>query len=118
MAKVALIVYESLDNFVEKKSYWKEYIAFYENYWGQTTSPCGVWFGKEYEICREALSSHLEIDEQEIEDCFFMKDKESRNYICPLDSKTNMHLLSSENYIPLDWFTLFKDEERKFFYTH
>ncbi|HSE83291.1 MAG TPA: hypothetical protein VLB01_01935, partial [Thermodesulfobacteriota bacterium] len=28
------------------------------------------------------------------------------------------HILGSENYIPTEWFLLFKDEERKFFYTH
>ncbi len=116
MAGSLLIVYEPLDMFVEKKSYWDDYVAFYENYWGGPTSPFGVWFGQEYETFRKALSEHLGINEEEIEDCFFMKDKEGY-YITPLGSRAKSYILSSENYIPLEWFLLFKDEEREFFYT-
>jgi hypothetical protein len=116
MAQSLLIVYEPLDLFVEKKSYWDDYVTFYEKYWGGPTSPFGVWFGQEYDTFRKALSEHLGIDEGEIEDCFFMKDKKGY-YITPLGSKAKSYILSSENYIPLEWFVLFKDEERDFFYT-
>jgi hypothetical protein len=116
MAESLLIVYEPLDMFVEKKSYWDDYVTFYEKYWGGPTSPFGVWFGREYETFMEALSKHLGIDEEEIEHCFFMKDK-GGYYITPLGSKANSYILSSENYIPLEWFVLFRDEEREFFYT-
>jgi hypothetical protein len=117
VAQSFLIVYEPLDGFVEKRGYWNNYITFYENYWGGPTSPYGVWFGKEYEVFREALSNYLEIDDPEIEDCFFMKDRDGRYYISPFISKINPYILSSENIIPTDWFIIFKDDERKFFYT-
>ncbi len=116
MAQGALIVYEPLDCFSEKRGYWNEYIAFYEKYWGGPTSPYGVWFGKEYEVFREALSNYLGVDDQEIEDCFFMKDKDGIYYVSPLN-RVKTYLLYSENYIPLEWFILFKDDERQFFYT-
>jgi hypothetical protein len=118
MATSMLIVYEPLDRFGQRRSYWNKYITFYEQYWGGPTSPYGVWFGKEYEIFRKALSKHLGIDEGEIEDCFFMKDNESKYYISLRSSIINTYILYQENYIPLHWFILFKDEERKFFYTH
>ncbi len=117
MAQSLLVVYEPFDSFVEKKGYWNNYITFYEKYWGGPTSPYGVWFGREYEVFREALSNYLGIDDQEIEDCFFMKDKDGRYYISPLTPQINPYLLYSENYIPLDWFILFNDDEREFFYT-
>ncbi len=47
-----------------------------------------------------------------------MKDKEGRYYISPLDSEINAYLLYAENHIPLHWFILFNDEERKFLYSH
>jgi hypothetical protein len=116
MAQSLLIVYEPLDLFAEKKSYWNNYVTFYEKYWGGPTSPFGVWFGQEYDTFRKALSEHLGIDEGEIEDCFFMKDNKGY-HITPLGSKAKSYILSSQNYIPLEWFALFKDEEREFFYT-
>jgi hypothetical protein len=117
MATSSLIVYQPLDTFREKREYWNNYVIFYENYWGGPTSPYGVWFGKEYENFRDALSKHLEIDEEDIEDCFFMKDKEGRYYISPFSSETDSYILYSENYIPLYWFILFEDKERESFYT-
>lgn len=45
-----------------------------------------------------------------------MKDKEGY-YITPLGSRTKSYILSSENYIPIEWFIPFGDEEREFFYT-
>ncbi len=116
MAHSLLIVYEPLDMFIEKRDYWRDYITFYEKYWGGPTSPFGVWFGQEYKTFRRALSEHLDIDEEDIEDCFFMKDKEGY-YITPLGSRTKSYILSSENYIPIEWFIPFGDEEREFFYT-
>jgi len=116
MAISSILVYEPIDSFGDKSSYWKEYCEFYEQYWGGPTSPLGVWFGNEYEAFRNALSSHLDIEKKEIEDCYFMKDKDGKYYISPMFSKTNSS--HSENIIPLDWFLLFNEDERKSLYTH
>jgi hypothetical protein len=117
MARGSLIVYEPLDVFGEKRGYWNNYASFYEEYWGGPTSPYGVWFGQEYENFRNAISTYMEIDEEDIEDCFFMKDKESGYYIAPFVSVEKPYILHSENHIPLHWFIPFKDEEREYFYT-
>jgi len=117
MALSSLIVYEPLDNFTQNRNYWVEYVTFYEQYWGGPTSPYGVWFGTEYENFRRALSNHLEIEEEKIEDCFSMKDKTGEYYIAPFSYGTSPHILNSENHIPFDWFLLFKDDEREYFYT-
>ena len=116
MARSTLIVYEPIHSFRDKSSYWLEYAKFYENYWGGPTSPLGVWFGNEYRAFQQALANHLGVDEREIEDCFFMKDSSGEYYIAPASSKAN--ILSSENIIPLDWFMLFTEEERKTLFTH
>ncbi len=116
MARSTLIVYEPIDSFRDKGSYWLEYTKFYENYWGGPTSPLGVWFGNEYRAFQQSLASHLGIDEQEIEDCYFMKDAHNDYYVAPASSKAN--ILSSENIIPLDWFMLFAEDERKTLFTH
>lgn len=116
MAISSILVYEPIDNFSDKSSYWKEYCHFYEQYWGGPTSPYGIWFGNEYEAFRNALSSHLDIEKEEIEDCYFMKDKDGKYYISPVFSKTNS--AHSENIIPLDWFLLFSEDDRKSLYTH
>lgn len=116
MARSTLIVYEPIDSFRDRSSYWLEYAKFYENYWGGPTSPLGVWFGNEYKVFQKALSDHLGVEEREIEDCFFMKDDNGSYYIAPASSKAN--ILSSENIIPLDWFMLFIEEERKTLFTH
>lgn|GEM_PF-499626 len=116
MATSTLIIYEPIDSFRDKSSYWLEYAKFYENYWGGPTSPLGVWFGNEYRAFQQALANHLGIDEQEIEDCFFMKDDQHKYYVAPVSSKAN--ILSSENIIPLDWFMLFAEDERKALFTH
>lgn len=118
MASSTLIVYEPVENFGDKSDYWSSYIDFYEKYWGGPTSPFGVWFGNEYETFRKAISSNLDIEEEEIEDCFFMKDEAGRYYIAPLGSKGRSHIFVSENIIPLQWFVLFRGEERKILYTH
>jgi hypothetical protein len=118
MANSTLIVYEPVENFGDKSDYWFSYIDFYEKYWGGPTSPFGVWFGNEYESFRKAISSNLDIEEEDIEDCFFMKDESGRYYIAPLGSKGQSHSFVAENIIPLHWFVLFRGEERKILYTH
>jgi len=116
MATSSILIYEPIDSFRDKSNYWKEYAYFYEQYWGGPTSPLGIWFGNEYEAFRNALSSHLGLDKEEIEDCYFMKDKDGKYYIAPMYSKSNSS--HSENIIPVDWFILFREDERKSLYTH
>ncbi len=118
MANSTLILYEPVENFGDKSDYWNSYIDFYEKYWGGPTSPFGVWFGSEYENFRTAISSNLDIPEEEIEDCFFMKDKDGRYYIAPFGSRGQSHIFVSENIIPLHWFAMFREDERKILYTH
>ena len=118
MANSNLIFYLPIENFGVKSDYWCAYADFYEKYWGGPTPPFGVWFGNEYQEFRKALSSNLEIEDELIEDCFFLKDKNNKYYIAPLGSKEGAYLLYSENNIPLHWFMLFKEEERKNLYTH
>ncbi len=118
MANSTLIVYEPVENFGDKTDYWVSYVDFYEKYWGGPTSPFGVWFGNEYENFRKAISSNLDMEEEDIEDCFFMKDESGRYYIAPLGSKGQSHIFVSENIIPLHWFVIFRGEERKILYTH
>ena len=115
MATSTLVVYEPLISFGENGEYWKEYSAFYEKYWGGPTSPFGVWFGNEYQNYRDALSAHLGMEDESIEDCFFMK-KGEEYFIAPLKDSTNV--FSFENSIPPEWFILFDESERKNFYTH
>jgi len=118
MANSTLILYEAVENFGDKSDYWLSYIDFYEKYWGGPTSPFGVWFGNEYESFRNAISSNLDMLEDQIEDCFFMKDESGRYYIAPLGSKGQSHIFVSENIIPLHWFVIFREEERKILFTH
>ncbi len=115
MATSTLVVYEPLISFGENGDYWKEYSAFYEKYWGGPTSPFGVWFGNEYQNYRDALSAHLGMEDESIEDCFFMK-KGEEYFIAPLKDSNNV--FSFENSIPPEWFVLFDESERKNFYTH
>jgi hypothetical protein len=118
MANSTLIVYEPVENFGDKSDYWFSYIDFYEKYWGGPTSPFGVWFGNEYETFRKAMSSNLDVLEEEIEDCFFMKDENGKYYIAPLRDESQSHIFFSENIIPLHWFVMFREDERKILYTH
>ena len=118
MANGALILYEPVENFGDKRDYWFSYIDFYEKYWGGPTSPFGVWFGNEYEAFRKAISLNLDMVGEEIEDCFFMKDENGRYCIAPLGHKGQSHMFFSENIIPLHWFVMFREDERKILYTH
>ncbi len=115
MATSTLVVYEPLISFGENGDYWKEYSVFYEKYWGGPTSPFGVWFGNEYENYRTALSAHLGMEDENIQDCFFLK-KGEEYFVAPLKDSTNV--FSFENSIPPEWFVLFDESERKNFYTH
>ena len=118
MANSVLVVYEPLDEVVYKKNYWKQYIDFYEKYWDGPSSFQSVWFGNEYDDFRKGLSNHLGLDNDSIEDCFFMKDKDEKYYISPLSTVGNPYVFSSENYIPTEWFMLFKPDDKKLSYTH
>lgn len=109
-------MYEPLTIITDKSYYWSEYVQFYEKYWGGPTSPFGVWFGNEYESFLTALSSNLGIDKEELEHCFFTKDEEGKYYVAPFSSKAN--LFFSENFIPLEWFILFREEDKQTLYTH
>jgi len=116
MAISSILIYEPIESFGSKSNYWKEYAEFYEKYWGGPTSPLGIWFGNEYEAFRNSLSKHLGMDKKEIEDCYFMKDEEGKYFVAPMYSKSNT--AHSENIIPIDWFVLFGEDERKSLYTH
>lgn len=116
MARSTLIVYEPLTDSTDRSYYWKEYVQFYEQYWGGPTSPFGVWFGNEYASFINALASNLGIDRDEIQHCFFTKDEEGNYYVAPCNSRAN--LFYSENFIPLEWFVLFSEDDRQTLYTH
>lgn len=113
-----LIVYEPIDRFGRMSEYWRNYISFYEEYWGGPTSPYGVWFGNDYNDFRTRLSDFLGVEEDGIQDCLFMKGSLGDYLISPLRSFKNDYILDSDNCIPAHWFIPFRDEERKFFYTH
>lgn len=116
MAKSTLVLYEPLNSLMEKNYYWTEYVHFYEQYWGGPTSPFGVWFGNEYESFINALSGHLGMDQDDVEHCFFTKDEEGKYYVAPFQSKAN--LFFCENFIPVEWFMLFNEDDRQTLYTH
>ena len=116
MAISSILIYEPIDSFGSKSSYWKEYAEFYEKYWGGPTSPLGIWFGNEYEAFRKSIAEHLGMDEKEVEDCYFMKDENGKYFVAPMYSKSNT--AHSENIIPIDWFVLFSEDDRKSLYTH
>lgn len=113
-----LIVYEPIDRFGRMSEYWKRYVNFYEQYWGGPTSPYGVWFGNEYNDFREKLSNALQVPDEEIQDCLFMKAKDGGCLISPFHSFKNAYILDADNHVPLPWFIPFDDSEREFFYTH
>lgn len=116
MATSTLIIYEPIENFKENIPYWEKYVRFYERYWGGPTSPLGVWFGNEYNIYRQALAEHLGMDEDDISDCFFIKDDDDGYLIAPASNSNNV--LSVENQIPVEWFIMFRESERKELHSH
>lgn len=117
MAKSVLIVYEPVSEIKERKNYWQNYISFYEQYWDGPSTPKSPWFGREYDDFKDSISKHLDLDIDEVEDCFFLKDENDKYYISPLNPK-NFNILVCEDVIPLPWFAMFEEGERKFFYTH
>ncbi|NIX15283.1 MAG: hypothetical protein GWN11_05265 [Candidatus Dadabacteria bacterium] len=118
MATSNLIIYEPLDSFVEQKDYWESYIEFYELYWGGPPSPFGVWFANEYDNFKKSFSQRIEIDPSEVKDCFFIKDEDGKFYIAPSESETKNNLIYIENIIPVEWFLLFIEDERKSLFSH
>lgn len=116
MATTTLIIYEPIENFKEKQSYWQSYVQFYEKYWGGPPSPLGVWFGNEYNIFRRKLSEELDIDEEELVDCFFLRDDKGKYYIAPPGNDKN--IFSNRDFIPIEWFYLFSENERKELHSH
>jgi len=116
MAMSTLVLYEPLNSLMDKSYYWNEYVRFYEQYWGGPTSPFGVWFGNEYESFINALSENLGMAKEEIEHCFFTRDEEGKYYVAPFGSKAN--LFFCENFIPVEWFVPFSEEDRQTLYTH
>lgn len=115
MATSTLIIYEPIEKFKQKSRYWHEYVRYYEKYWGGPPSPLGVWFGNEYEIFRRKLAEELSMEEDEVVDCFFLKDDKGNYYIAPPD---HVNIFSSKNVVPVEWFVLFSESERKELHSH
>lgn len=115
MATSTLIIYEPIEKFKDKRSYWDNYVRFYEKYWGSPPSPLGVWFGNEYEIFRKKMAEELNIEEDEIVDCFFLKDEKGRYYIAP---PGNENIFSNMDFVPVEWFVVFSEEERRELHSH
>ena len=118
MAQTVLMVYENLESFRENREYWTSYVEFYEKYWDAPASPKSSWWGNEYEEFRQSLSKQLGLDKNYIRDCFFTKDKDGRYFICPIGSEVNLNIISCDNFVPLEWFTLFESGQKGYFYTH
>jgi hypothetical protein len=118
MATSNLIIYEPLGTFGLESEYWKSYIEFYELYWGGPTSPFGVWFGNEYKNFRKSLSERINVPESDIKDCYFLKDDDGSYFIAPIQSDIQNYLIYIENIIPVEWFLLFREDERKSLFSH
>ncbi|NSW88936.1 hypothetical protein CL651_004200 [bacterium] len=118
MPSCCLQIYQRLSYFKEDKDYWTEYTDFYERFWGGPTSPYGLWFGNEYGTFQNALCEHLNIKENEIKECLFIKE-DNENFICPdnkLDKTPFSYLV--DNLIPIHWFFIFEENQKKIFKTH
>lgn len=118
MPSCCLQIYQRLSLFKEDKDYWEEYTDFYERFWGGPTSPYGLWFGNEYGTFQNALCEHLNIKENEIRECLFIKE-DNENFICP-DNKLNNTPFSFlvDGLIPIHWFFIFEENQKKIFKTH
>ena len=116
--KSALLLYQSLENVNMDKNYWEKYIKFHEMYWDGPASSQNVYYGREYEEYRLSLSNHLEVELEEIKDCLFTKHENGKYYLTPLTRDSNKYILEKENLIPPQWFLLFDNSEKKFFYSH
>ena len=119
MPSCYLQVYEKLTSANKDYNYWKEYTSFYENYWGGPTSPYGIWFGNEYETFENTLADHLQVDRKDLKQCLFIKESDDY-YICPSELNENKQSYSYlvDNIIPLHWFLLFNEDQKKVFKTH
>jgi len=119
MPSCRLQIYEKLSNIRDDKEYWDRYVDFYEDYWGGPTSPYGVWFGNEYATFQESLADHLSISTNNIRECLFIRENDE-HYICLLDSNKNGHPYSFlvDNVVPIHWFFLFSNNQKKTFKTH
>ncbi len=117
MAISVLMVYEPL-RAVEDQDYWKSYIKFYEQFRDGPATPQSVWYGREYDTFRESFSAETGIEKDAIRDCFFFKDDDGEYYLTPVGSKTNVNLFTAEDFIPLEWFLMYRGEEKRYFYTH
>lgn len=118
MAISVLMVYQPIESTREKESYWKSYVSYYEKYWDGPATPQSSWFGEEYDEFRQSLSNHLGLSKKEIHDCFFQKDEEGNYFIVPVGEEVNLNIFSAENFIPFEWFLMFSNEEKHYFYTH
>jgi|TARA_Y100000817_G_scaffold252646_1_gene205296 hypothetical protein len=118
MPSCYLQIYENLKD-VEDRDYWKEYIDFYEDYWGGPTSPYGVWFGNEYSVFQDSIADHLSLEKKDLKECLFVKDNENY-YLCPNGIKKGdaPYSLLVNNVVPIHWFFLFAENQKKVFKTH
>ena len=116
--KAALLVYQNLNSIEEDNSYWEKYIKFHELYWDGPNASQNVFYGREYEEYRDSLSKYLEIEPEQIKDCLFTKHESGEYYLTPLGVDSDKYIQESENLIPPQWFFLFENAEKKFFYSH
>ena len=116
--KAALLVYQNLNSIEEDNSYWEKYIKFHELYWDGPNASQNVFYGREYEEYRDSLSKYLEIEPELIKDCLFTKHENGEYYLTPLGVDSDKYIQESDNLIPPQWFFLFEDSEKKFFYSH
>jgi hypothetical protein len=117
MAISVLMVYEPLGS-VGEQDYWRSYIRFYEQFRDGPATPQSAWYGREYETFRESFSAETGVAKDAIRDCFFFKDDDGEYYLTPVGPKTNVNLFTAEDFIPLEWFLMYRGEEKKYFYTH
>ena len=118
MAQTVLMVYEKLETLKENRDYWQKYIKFYEKFWDGPATPNSSWWGRDFDEFRQSLSNELNLDESLINDCFFIKNEENNYFICPVGMQTNLNIITCENYVPLEWFSIFDEDEKHYFYTH
>jgi hypothetical protein len=116
--KAALLVYQNLNSIEEDNSYWEKYIKFHELYWDGPNASQNVFYGREYEEYRDSLSKYLEIEHDQIKDCLFTKHENGEYYLTPLGVDSDKYIQESDNLIPPQWFFLFDNSEKKFFYSH
>ncbi|MCC6712823.1 MAG: hypothetical protein IT344_05605 [Candidatus Dadabacteria bacterium] len=117
MAMSVLMVYEPLGS-ARDQDYWRSYIKFYEQFRDGPATPQSVWYGREYETFRESFSAETGVAGDAIRDCFFFRDEDGEYYLTPVGRKANVNMFTAEDFIPLEWFLMYRGEEKKYFYTH